>query len=94
MQATLQQPVYTGVRSQTYPHLRYITSETSCTCPDAVYRRRQCKHMRALIEQRTPAVLLSEQPCPRCGTSRGELGRLARTGERMTPAQIDCWMRH
>ena len=35
---------------------KYITTATSCTCPDHKYRNRVCKHMRELIEPKEHIV--------------------------------------
>lgn len=41
------------VKSQSREGAFYVTTETSCSCPDATYRQRVCKHSLALRLQRT-----------------------------------------
>ena len=38
--------------------IHYYTTELACSCPDRLYRRRECKHMAAL---RDAAELLKAQ---------------------------------
>ena len=47
------------VSSQAKPGVRYSVTENSCTCPDHVYRRVECKHMKMFKSKLLPA---SSQP--------------------------------
>ena len=56
-------PSYT-VPSFTRPAVRYTTTADSCTCPDAVYRRRVCKHQHLV---RAALAGIRPTPAATCG---------------------------
>ena len=57
------------VPSHSRPGVAYQTTRTRCTCPDHVYRGRECKHMRAVPAHRPVRVVGQAREravCPTC----------------------------